>query len=130
LAREFRDYVELMAQFDRTLPGRVHRVIYEEPVINPEAVTRKLLRYLGLPFEESCLRNHTTEHAIRTPSSEQVRRPIYGDAVDYWRNFEPWLAPLTQILGSVLTNYPTVPSELCGTIFRDLRVGSPIRHRP
>jgi len=113
LGRAYRDYVELMAHFDRVLPGRVHRVIYEQLVSNPEAEIQNLLGYLGLPFEESCLRHEATERTIRTPSSEQVRRPIYLDALDYWRNFEPWLAPLAQSLGSVLIDYPSVPRELC-----------------
>ena len=112
LGRFYRDYVELMAHFDRVLPGRVHRVIYEDMVANPEAEVRKLLDYLGLPFEESCLRFYETERTVRTPSSEQVRRPISGDAVDHWRHYEPWLGALTKSLGSVLTEYPSVPEEL------------------
>jgi len=112
LGRVYRDYVELMAYFDGVLPGRIHRVIYEELVADPEAEIRKLVAYLGLPFEDSCLRFYETERPVRTPSSEQVRRPISGQAVDHWRNFEPWLAPLIDSLGSVFTAYPRVPEEL------------------
>ncbi len=112
LGRFYRDYVELMAHFDSVLPGRIHRVIYENMVANPEAETRRLLDYLGLPFEESCLRFYETKRSVLTPSSEQVRRPISGEAVDHWRNYEPWLGPLTESLGSVLTAYPSVPEEL------------------
>jgi tetratricopeptide (TPR) repeat protein len=113
LGRNYRDYVELMAHFDRVLPGRIHRVIYEDMVADSETQIRKLLDYLGLPFEESCLRFYETKRTVLTPSSEQVRRPITTDAVDYWRHFEPWLGPLIQSLGSVLTAYPSVPEELC-----------------
>jgi hypothetical protein len=112
LGRLYREYVEIMAHFDRVLPGRVHRVIYEDLVADSEAEIRKLLEYLGLPFEASCLRYYATDRAIRTPSSEQVRRPMFGDAVDHWRHFEPWLTPLTESLGSVLSDYPSVPNEL------------------
>jgi tetratricopeptide (TPR) repeat protein len=112
LGRIYRLYVELLAHFDHVLPGRVHRVMYEDMVANPEAEIRKLLDYLGLPFENSCLRFYETERSIRTPSSEQVRKPISGEAVDHWRNFEPWLAPLIESLGSVFTAYPSVPEEL------------------
>jgi hypothetical protein len=108
----YRDYVELMAWFDRVLPGFVHRVIYERMVAEPEAETRKLIAYLGLPFEESCLRFYETKRTVLTPSSEQVRRPISGEAVDYWRNFEPSLGPLIRALGSALDAYPDVPEEL------------------
>jgi hypothetical protein len=112
LGRFYRDYVELMAHFDRVLPGRIHRVIYEQLVADPETEIRRLLDYLGLPLEEGCLRFHETKRTVFTPSAEQVRRPISGEAVDYWRNFEPWLGPLIESLGSVLTAYPSVPEEL------------------
>ena len=112
LGRVYRDYVELMAHFDHVLPGRIYRVIYEDMVGNPETEVRKLLQYLGLPFEERCLRFYETERTVRTPSSEQVRRPISGEAVDHWRHYEPWLGSLMTSLGSVLTAYPGVPEEL------------------
>ncbi len=108
----YRDYVALMAHFDVVLPGRVHRVIYEEMVADPEREVRRLLDYLGLPFEESCLRFYETERTVLTPSSEQVRRPISGEAVDYWKNYEPHLQPLIRSLGSVFDEYPRVPAEL------------------
>ena len=112
LGRVYCDYVALMAHFDRVAPGRVHRVIYENVVANPEAEVRKLLDYLGLPFEERCLNFHETKRTVRTPSSEQVRRPISGEAVDHWRKFEPWLSPLVESLGPVLKEYPAVPETL------------------
>jgi tetratricopeptide (TPR) repeat protein len=112
LGRLYREYVELMAHFDRVLPGRVHRVIYEQLVANPDTEIRKLLEYLDLPFEENCLRYHATERAIRTPSSEQVRSPMFADAIDHWRRFEPWLGSLINSLGSVLVDYPSIPGEL------------------
>jgi tetratricopeptide (TPR) repeat protein len=111
LGRFYRDYVELMAHFDRVLPRRIHRVIYEDLVANPEAEVRKILGYLGLPFEESCLRFYETKRAVLTPSSEQVRKPISQDAVDHWRSYEGRLGPLIESLGSVFTCYPEVPQE-------------------
>jgi Flp pilus assembly protein TadD len=112
LGRVYREYVALMAHFDRVLPGRIHRVVYEEMIADPEREVRRLLNYLSLPFEQSCLRFYETERSVRSPSSEQVRRPISGEAVDHWRNFEPWLGPLKVSLGSVMTSYPHVPEEL------------------
>ena len=112
LGKFYRDYVELMAHFDAVLPGMVHRVIYEQLVANPEAEVRRLLDYLGLPFEENCLRFHETKRTVLTPSSEQVRRPISSDAVDYWRAYEPYLGSLISSLGSAMTCYPEVPEEL------------------
>lgn len=110
--RFYRDYVELMAHFDSVLPGKIHRVIYEDMVSNPEAEVRRLLDYLGLPFEEGCLRFYETKRTVLTPSAEQVRKPISGEAVDHWRHYEPWLGTLIRSLGSALTAYPSVPEEL------------------
>jgi predicted Zn-dependent protease len=109
VGRFYRDYVELMAHFDHVLPGRVHRVIYEQMVEDPEAEVRRLLAYCGLDFEEGCLRFYENERAVRTASSEQVRQPIFRSGVDHWLNFEPWLGPLKEALGPVLEQYPAVP---------------------
>jgi hypothetical protein len=109
IGRYYADYVELMAHFDAVLPGRVHRVIYEQMVADPEAEVRRLLDYCGLPFEDACLKFYETERAVRTASSEQVRQPIYTDAVEHWTNYEPWLGPLKAALGPVLEAYPSAP---------------------
>jgi cytochrome c-type biogenesis protein CcmH/NrfG len=110
IGRYYADYVDLMAHFDRVRPGRVHRVIYERMVADPEGQTRALLAYCGLPFEEACLRFYENDRAVRTASSEQVRRPIFTDAADHWRNYDPWLGPLRAALGGVLEAYPDAPA--------------------
>ena len=106
LGRYWADYAGLMDHFDAVAPGAVHRVHYEAMVADPEAETRRLLDYCGLPFEDGCLRFHENARAVRTASSEQVRRPIYAEAVDHWRNFEPFLAPLRRALGAEVDRYP------------------------
>lgn len=105
----YRDYVTLMEHFADVAPGRIHRVIYERMVADPETETRALLDSCGLPFEDACLRFYETDRAVRTASSEQVRRPIFTDAADHWRNYEPWLGPLKAALGPVLDAYPEAP---------------------
>ena len=110
IGRYYRDYVELMAHYDQVLPGRVHRVIYENMVDDTEAEVRRLLDYCGLPFEEQCLRFFENDRPVRTASSEQVRQPIYRDGVEHWRHYEPWLGPLKAALGPVLECYPAPPS--------------------
>lgn len=105
LGRYYADYVSLMRKFDTAAPGVVHRVIYEDLVADTEGEVRRLLAYLGLPFEPACLRFHENTRAVRTASSEQVRQPIYANAVDHWRNYEPWLLPLKAALGPVLSTY-------------------------
>jgi hypothetical protein len=109
LGHYYADYVALMAHFDAVLPGRIHRVFHEAMVEDTEAQIRALLDYCGLPFDERCLRFFENPRAVRTASSEQVRRPIYRDGVDQWRRFEPWLGPLKAALGPVLEAYPAVP---------------------
>jgi tetratricopeptide (TPR) repeat protein len=109
IGRYYADYVALMAHFDAVLPGRVHRVIYEAMVEDPEAQIRALLDYCGLAFEDSCLNFHQNDRAVRTASSEQVRRPIFKDAVEHWQNYESWLGPLKDALGPVLPAYPRAP---------------------
>ena len=104
------NYAMLMEHFDSVMPGRVHRVIYEDMVADPETEVRRLLDYCGLPFESECLRFYENERAVRTASSEQVRQPIFTGGVDQWRNYEPWLDELKFRLGPVLENYPQVPS--------------------
>ncbi len=107
IGRYYKAYVRLMDHFDEVLPGFVLRVMHEDVVNDLEGQVRRLLDFCGLPFEEACLEFHKTERSIRTPSSEQVRQPIYRDSVEQWRHFEPFLEPLKQALGpEVLTRYP------------------------
>ncbi len=109
LGTYYRDYVSLMAHLDAVQPGKVHRVIHESLVDDPEAEVRRLLDFLGLPFDPACLAFHENERAVRTASSEQVRRPINREGFDQWRPFEPWLGPLKKALGPVLDSYPDAP---------------------
>ena len=106
LGNYYADYVRLMAHLDRVIPGAVHRVIYERMVEDTETEVRDLLDYCGLEFEPACLEFHKTERAVRTASSEQVRRPIYREATTEWRAYEQHLGPLKEALGDVLTTYP------------------------
>ena len=105
----YRDYVLLMKHFDIADPGGVHRVIHERLVEDLEAQVRAMLDFIGVPFEDSCLKFYETERAVRTASSEQVRRPIFTEGLDHWKNFEPWLSPMKAALGDVLSAYPDAP---------------------
>lgn len=106
IGRYYRDYVELMDHWDAVLPGRVLRVMHEDVVDDLEGQVRRMLDFCGLPFEEACLRYWETERNVRTPSSEQVRKPIFRESVEQWRHFEPWLGPLKEALGPALERYP------------------------
>jgi len=101
IARYYRAYVDLMAHWDRVLPGKVLRVQHEELVEDLESQVRRMLEFLGLAFEPTCLEFYKTERSVRTASSEQVRQPIYKEGLDQWRNYEPWLGPLEAALGDL-----------------------------
>lgn len=105
VGRYYSDYVRAMSHYDQVLPGRIHRVIHERLLDNPEAEVRALLSYLDLPFEEACLEFHSNTRAVRTASSEQVRRPINRDGVGQWRAYEQWLGPLVAALGDLPETY-------------------------
>ncbi|MGZ3377303.1 MAG: sulfotransferase [Phenylobacterium sp.] len=105
IARYYRTYLELMAHWDEVLPGRVLRVHHEDVVDDLEASVRRLLDHCGLPFEAACVEFHKTERSVRTPSSEQVRQPIFRDGLDQWRAYEPWLQPLKAALGDAVDRY-------------------------
>jgi predicted Zn-dependent protease len=98
----YRDYVRLMAHWDRVLPGTVLRVQHEDVIEDLEREVRRILDFCGLPFEAACLEFHKSRRAVRTPSSEQVRQPIYRSAMQQWEHFEPWLGPLKTALGKDL----------------------------
>lgn len=101
----YRDYVRLMTHFDRVSPGAVYRLLYERLLTDPEGEIRKLLNFLGLPFEEACLRFYETKRSVRTVSAQQVRRPIDASQVEHWRRFERWLGPLKRALGPALLEW-------------------------
>jgi len=111
IGRYYRDYVALMAAYDEAAPGAVHRVVYEHMVENTPDEVRRLLDHLGLPFEQACLEFYNNDRAVRTASSEQVRRPIFTDGVEHWRHYEPSLGPLVEALGPVVSAYPNPPPD-------------------
>jgi hypothetical protein len=92
------DYLKIMEHWDKVLPNKVHRVVYENMVENTEIEIKKLLEYCQLDFEENCLSFYKTKRTVRTPSSEQVRQPIYKKGVGQWEYFNKWLDPLKETL--------------------------------
>ena len=105
IARYYRTYLDLMRHWDAVLPGRVLRVQHEDVVDDLEGNVRRILDYCGLAFEPGCIDFHKSRRSVRTPSSEQVRQPIFRDGLDQWRKFEPWLGPLREALGDAVERY-------------------------
>ena len=98
IGRYYQAYLKLMAHWDNVLPGFVLTVNHEDVVDDLDTQVRRILEFCGLAFEQSCIDFHKTKRNIKTPSSEQVRQPIYKSATEQWRHFEPYLAPLKKIV--------------------------------
>jgi tetratricopeptide (TPR) repeat protein len=107
IARYYRTYLEIMHHWDAVLPGKVLRIQHEDVVEDLEGNVRKLLEFCNLEFEPACLEFWKNERSVRTASSEQVRRPIFKEGLDQWRNFEPWLGPLKDALADLVTAPPS-----------------------
>ena len=106
LGHYYLEYQRIMEHWHKVLPGKVLDVHYEQMVLDQEAQTRRMLEYLGLPWEDQCLRFYETERAINTASSEQVRQPIYTKALNFWRNYESHLDELIETLEPLLKDLP------------------------
>jgi tetratricopeptide (TPR) repeat protein len=107
----YADYADLLAHYDAVLPERIYPLRYEDMVANPEAEIRRLLSYCGLQFEENCLAFHRTARAVHTPSSEQVRQPIFRAGLDRWRPYRSWLPPLRPDATSAHSNRTATGTE-------------------
>jgi tetratricopeptide (TPR) repeat protein len=98
-------YQRLMDHWAAVLPGRVLTVQYEEVVADFENQVRRLLAFCGLPWEDACLRFYESERPVRTPSSEQVRQPIYDRSVGHWRNYARYLDELVRVIEPIRARY-------------------------
>ena len=93
------DYVRLMDHLDRAIPGWIKHVAYDELIERPEPVLRVLFEELGIGFDPAVLRFHESKREVRTPSAEQVRRPLNREGIGTWRPYAQWLGPLRNVLG-------------------------------
>ncbi|MFT6286464.1 MAG: tetratricopeptide (TPR) repeat protein [Halieaceae bacterium] len=105
LGEYYLQYQRMMDHWEEVLPGKVLRVQYEDTVNDLESQVSRILEFLGLPWEDQCLNFHTTDRAVRTASSEQVRQPIYTSGVGYWKNYETHLDELHETLEPILSRY-------------------------
>ncbi len=108
LAHYYQQYDAVMKHWHEALPGKILDVHYEETVTDLEGQVRRILDHCGLPFEESCVRFHETERAVKTASSEQVRQPIYTGALGKWRRYEKHLDLWQEQLGYIIDELPEV----------------------
>lgn len=89
----------LMEHWRAVVPARIMQVRYEDLVARPEELSRSLLDFCGLDWDERCMRYFENNRAVRTSSGWQVRQPIYTSSIGRWRNYAKHLAPLTRVLG-------------------------------
>jgi Flp pilus assembly protein TadD len=99
LGHYYREYERLMAHWRRVLPVPVFELRYEELTADQEAVSRRLVEFCGLEWDERCLRFHETRRPVRTASTLQVRRPMYRTSVGRWKRYESHLGPLLEAMG-------------------------------
>jgi len=99
IGKYYNDYIDLMDYWHEVLPGQILTIRYEELITDLPAAVNGLLQYCGLEFEQSCLDFHLNKRAVATPSSEQVRQPLYTDALDHWKNYDQYLTPLKNAIG-------------------------------
>ncbi len=96
LAEYYKLYRNMMAFWRKRFPGRIYDLKYEALTENQEDETRRLLEYVGLPWEDGCLEFHTTRRVVQTSSASQVREGMYQGSSEAWRKYEEYLGPLHQ----------------------------------
>ena len=101
LGEYYRSYVDLMDHWRRVLPGSILDSDYEALIAAPEEHSRKLLEFVGLPWDPAVLLTHESTRPVRTASRLQVRQPLYGTSVGRWRRYEKHLGPLVEALGDL-----------------------------
>jgi len=98
----YKSYVNLMNHWDKVLPNKILRVNNEDIIDDLEGQVARMLEFLELPFEDSCITFYETDRSVRTASSEQVRKPINKSGMDRWKPYAKHLKPLLDGLGSDL----------------------------
>jgi hypothetical protein len=103
MAAQFNDYHRMMNHWREVMGDRMIEITYEELVADQEGMTRELLSYVGVAWDDSVKDFHKTERAVRTASVSQVRQPIYQTSKQKWRNYETHLKPFLQDLKPEVT---------------------------
>jgi tetratricopeptide (TPR) repeat protein len=110
LARYYTAWSLLLRHWQEQLGKALYVIRYEELVANPEKVTRSLLQYCRLPWDDACLAFHRAQGAVTTASAAQVRQPLYSSSIGKWRRYASHLAPLSSMLQH--DGFPSVPADI------------------
>ena len=98
LGQFYRDYQRLMTHWQNLFPGEIFTVQYEDLVVDQERVSKRMIDYLNLEWDEKCLDFHNNERNVMTPSNIQVRQPMYKNSINRWKRYEKHLQPLIEVL--------------------------------
>lgn len=98
LANYHLSYQRVMQYWHEVLDIKIHNVVYEELTRDQEKITRNILDFCGLEWDDRCMSFYKTKRDVNTPSYDQVRKPIYKNSVARWKNYEEYLKPLTDRL--------------------------------
>jgi Flp pilus assembly protein TadD len=100
LGRYYGKYRELMEHWEAVLPeGAMTTVVYEDVVADTEKEAKRLIEFLGLPWNDKCVDFHKSDRPVKTASVAQVRKPIYNTSVQRWKKYGPGLQPLVDAIG-------------------------------
>ena len=98
LGQYYRDYQQLMSYWHGVFPDEIFDVQYEELVMDQERVSKQLIDYVGLEWDENCLKFYDSERNVMSPSNLQVRRPIYKGSMNRWKLYDKHLQPIIRVL--------------------------------
>lgn len=102
LGHYYRDYLRIMAHWRQVLSLPILDVHYEEMASNHEEMSRKIIEFVGLEWDDVCLDFHKTDRPVKTASNWQVRQPVYTSSVARWKNYDEFIGPLKKTLGDAL----------------------------
>ena len=95
----YRQYLKVMKHWKAVLPAdRFLEVDYEDLISNSDSVTRQVVDFCGLAWDDACLKPHENKRSVVTPSVWQVRQPLYRSSIERWKRFEPWLGAFKELV--------------------------------
>jgi hypothetical protein len=98
LGQYYRQYQRLLSHWEDLFPGEILTVQYEDLVMNQESVSKQLIEYIGLEWDENCMEFQNSDRNTSSPSNVQVRQPIYETSINRWKDYERQLQPLIEVL--------------------------------
>lgn len=99
LAAYYREYQRLMRHWEQTIELPMLKVQYEDLVADQETWSRRMIEFVGLEWDDQCLKFFENKRHVATPSYDQVRQPIYTRSVERWRRYDRHLGPLKRAFG-------------------------------